>query len=114
MKILKIVLVFFVLWTPVPAWSLETVGPFTINEIFVSNADNMYFRVIGTDHAVTHCTNGGYQSYVGATDSGAKMKMSALMAAYLSGSSVSLTTEAVDFYGNGQIFCHIIEVGTKL
>lgn len=90
----------------------EITSAFDIAQIYVSNADNMYFRVYDGD-ATALCTGGEHWAYINESDSGAKMKMAALMTASATSKQVVLVTEPIDFYTNGHIYCHITEVVVK-
>jgi len=83
--------------------------PFKISSIFVSSASNYHFRV-ESNTGNWHCSNGPKLpawSYVNEADSGAKGKISALLAAYASGKSVTLVTEGVAAGAN--TYCRILE-----
>lgn len=93
----------------VNAGAAEYPTPFKISSIFVSSASNYHFRV-ESNTGNWHCNNGPKSpawSYVNETDSGAKGKISALLAAYASGKSVTLVTEGV--IAGANTYCRILE-----
>lgn len=96
------------------AWAdLEYPAPFKIGEVVAANKDNMHFRVVSTAPDA-HCYNGPANlgwSFVDGADPGAKTKMSALLAAYLTGKTVAVTTQGVDI--NDGHYCQIIEVSVR-
>jgi hypothetical protein len=94
---------------PAAAQSLIYTAPFPITSFFVSAGTNMYARVLGMP-AISACGGSPTMAYVGETDSGAKAKIAALMAAFYGGKQVKLALEAVNFYGNGTMFCRIAEL----
>ena len=90
-------------------YAVEYPTPFKISSIYVSSASNYHFRVESST-GNWHCNNGPKSpawSYVNEPDSGAKGKMSALLAAYASGKSVALVTEGVTVGAN--TYCRIVE-----
>ena len=84
-------------------------GFFVINGLEVSYANNMHFRVIGMS-PVGACGAGTNWAYVDEADSGAEGKIATLLAAYLAGKQVNLVIAPTNYYGNGQMFCHILEI----
>ena len=76
---------------------------------YVSAGTNMYFRVFGP--VSTQCPSPqNTWAYINELDSGAKGKIATLLMAHASGKDVRYYVEPVDFYGNGTIYCHILEV----
>lgn len=94
-------------------------GPvwFQITEVFVSTVESLYFRVSAGDGGYWHCTGGpsypGW-SFVEYSDPTAKIKISALMSAYLTGKTVRVWTQGVnidwDGDGNTEHYCQIMQV----
>lgn len=76
---------------------------------YVSAGNNMYFRVFGP--ISTQCPSPqNTWAYINESDSGAKGKIATILTAYALGKDVRLFVEPVDFYANGTIYCHILEV----
>ncbi len=94
------------------SYAAESTGWFKINQVFVSSGNNLYFRVYGMA-SMSYCPDGPAWAYVDEKDSGEKGKISTLLSAYAAGKDVYLKVEPKDFYGNGKIFCHILELGVK-
>jgi hypothetical protein len=97
-------------------YAQEVQNPIIIKKIFVSDANNLHFRVISHAPNIPLCTGGppngidpGMEAfaYVNESDSGAKGKMATLMTAYALGKYVTLVTEPVQF--GPHIYCHIVE-----
>ncbi|MGD8914754.1 MAG: hypothetical protein PVI97_17580 [Candidatus Thiodiazotropha sp.] len=109
MKFLKtILLVFFAHNAYAGEWS----DWFTISRIFVSSASNMHFRVGGME-SIDDCTNGKTWAYVNESDSGASAKISTLLSAHAAGKNVRLYVSPTDVYGNGKVYCHVVELQVK-
>jgi hypothetical protein len=79
-----------------------------VSSTFVSSGTNMYFRVIGP--VSTQCPDHSNWAYINESDSGAKGKIATLLTAYALGKNVRLFVEPKDFYGNGAVYCHVLEV----
>ncbi|MCP4485927.1 MAG: hypothetical protein GY820_01160 [Gammaproteobacteria bacterium] len=94
------------------SYALESTGWFKINQVFVSNGNNLYFRVYGMS-SMSYCPDGSTWAYVDENDSGEKGKISTLLSAYAAGKDVTLHVEPKDHYENGKLYCHIVEVGIK-
>jgi hypothetical protein len=95
--------------TSASAW--ETPGPFKINAIYMSNANNYHFRVYSST-PYWHCsggpTAGGAWSYINENDDGAAGKIKTLQLAYAMGKTVQLYTQGVA-HSSGQVYCRIVE-----
>lgn len=95
-----------------PALSLENSGWFKINQIVVSGAANMHFRVYGMPSNAA-CVNGTNYAYINEADTGSKGKISTLLSAYAAGKDVRLVLEPTDHYNDGRIYCRVIEIIIK-
>lgn len=96
-------------------------GPiqFQIAEIFVSNPDDMYYRVISADDSNWHCDGGPKEpgwSFVDYYDPAAKGKVSTLLSAYLTQKTVNIMTQQVTKTGLDGIpatYCQIMQVSVR-
>jgi len=82
-----------------------TIPFFTIGGTSVSSSANFHFRVLGV--GLPECTLGFM--FVDQADDGAKVKIGNLMSAYSTGKRVSAVAELVDYYGDGRMFCKVVE-----
>lgn len=92
------------------SFAREFPAPFKIKAIFLSGANNYHFRVISNNPGTWLCHNGPINdpwAFVNENDSGAKTKISALLAAYSMGKTVSLITEGVA--DGAATYCRIVE-----
>ncbi len=87
-------------------------GWFEITQTFSTTESNMQYRVYGMPN-VQECSNGQNWAYVDEADSGARTKISTLLSAYAAGHQVQLTLEVVDYFNNGNKYCHIVAITTK-
>lgn len=91
------------------ALSVTEITPsFNISEVYVSTGDNMHFRVIGINSSL--CPGNSHWAYINKSDDGSESKISALLTAYAAKKNVKLIIEPVNFYNNGTMFCHIVEL----
>lgn len=93
----------FLLLLASTAHANQWTGPFTITELYISEATNYHVRVFGFP-AISACPNGSTWAYMN-TGTGASEYYAALMIAYSTGKQVNLY---VGPDGNG--YCAIIEV----
>jgi hypothetical protein len=92
--------------------SNQNTGWFAITGVYLSQAGNMTLRVNGMP-AITGCPASPNWAYVDEGDSGSKEKVAALLTAYAAGKTVNLLIAPINYYGDGQMFCHIIEFSTS-
>ena len=89
----------------------ERTPSFGITEIFVSSGTNMHFRVVGINSSL--CPDAPTWAYINENDHGASSKISTLLTAYAAKKNVQLIIEPVDFYSNGTLYCHIVELSVS-
>jgi hypothetical protein len=79
-------------------------GPFVINQLYISGAENYHLRVSGFP-AISACSNGPTWAYVNQSQSGSKTYIAALMTAYAMGKTVNIVWQP-DTSG----YCQVLEV----